>query len=233
MQQNIETTNINASGKQLVKSTMLAVIIAGAILVTVVLPSEFAIDVTGAGKLLGLQGMGEIKQSLARDALNAEEKDLAEQSQALRVLKVTEVQAPESEALETKVAPTVEKKAEPVKLAQAKPVQQKVTSEVTKSYKIKPNDSLELKVTLNKGEEVRYNWQVQGGTLNFDNHGDKPGVNYFNYSKGRNVKSDGGKITAEFDGNHGWFWRNRSASTVTLIMTFSGDYTEIKAPVRN
>ena len=46
---------------QLVKSTIISVVAAGAILVTVVLPSEYAIDPTGIGSALGLKEMGEIK----------------------------------------------------------------------------------------------------------------------------------------------------------------------------
>ncbi len=250
MQQNIEMTNINTSAKQLVMSTILAAVVAGGILVTVVLPSEYAIDVTGVGKLIGLQRMGEIKQSLAQDALKAEQQSLLEaateevassqslnQSKALSESSEKQIIAPQiivpqiTKVAVEEAAKEAAKKEEPQKIQQAEAT--KDASQITQHYTIKPNDSLELKVAMAQGKELRYNWQVEGGTLNFDNHGDRPGVKYFNYSKGRNVKSDGGKITAEFDGNHGWFWRNRSAGTVALTITFSGDYTEVKAPVRN
>ncbi|MEX0302817.1 MAG: transmembrane anchor protein, partial [Leisingera sp.] len=54
--------------EKLVKSTLIAAASAAAILVTVVLPSEYAIDPTGIGRLLGLTGMGEIKNQLAEEA---------------------------------------------------------------------------------------------------------------------------------------------------------------------
>ena len=56
------------STSKLIKSTVLAAIGAGVLLVTVVMPSEYGIDPTGAGKLLRLTDMGEIKISLAKEA---------------------------------------------------------------------------------------------------------------------------------------------------------------------
>ena len=53
---------------QLLRSTVIALVAAIVILVTVVLPAEYAIDPTGAGRLLGLTKMGEIKNSLAEEA---------------------------------------------------------------------------------------------------------------------------------------------------------------------
>jgi hypothetical protein len=56
------------STAKLIKSTILAIIGAGVLLVTVVMPSEYGIDPTGMGRLLGLTDMGEIKTSLAEEA---------------------------------------------------------------------------------------------------------------------------------------------------------------------
>jgi hypothetical protein len=56
------------SSKQLMKSTMIAMAAASALLVTVVLPAEYGIDPTGIGGVLGLTAMGEIKTQLAQEA---------------------------------------------------------------------------------------------------------------------------------------------------------------------
>src|SRR3546814_15843690 len=56
------------SSGQLLRSTLIALIAAGVLLVTVVMPAEYAIDPTGAGRLLGLTQMGELKQTLAEEA---------------------------------------------------------------------------------------------------------------------------------------------------------------------
>jgi hypothetical protein len=47
---------------QLLRSTAIAIVAAGAILITTVLPAEYGIDPTGAGRLLGLTEMGKIKR---------------------------------------------------------------------------------------------------------------------------------------------------------------------------
>ncbi|KFL29690.1 membrane protein [Devosia riboflavina] len=56
------------SAGRLVRSTVIAGASALAILVTVVLPSEYGIDPTGFGRLTGLTTMGQIKMQLAEEA---------------------------------------------------------------------------------------------------------------------------------------------------------------------
>ncbi len=58
----------NASLRKLVRSTLIALVVAVALLVTVVLPAEYGIDPTGVGRVLGLTRMGEIKTRLAKEA---------------------------------------------------------------------------------------------------------------------------------------------------------------------
>ena len=55
------------SARQLVRSTVVALAVAGAILMTVVLPAEYGVDPTGIGRVLGLTQMGEIKSRLAAE----------------------------------------------------------------------------------------------------------------------------------------------------------------------
>jgi hypothetical protein len=43
---------------QLLRSTVIAVITAGVLLITIVLPAEYGIDPTGVGQALGLKQMG-------------------------------------------------------------------------------------------------------------------------------------------------------------------------------
>ena len=54
------------SATKLMQSTILAAIVALTLLITIVMPSEYSIDPTGVGRLLGLKEMGEIKTQLAR-----------------------------------------------------------------------------------------------------------------------------------------------------------------------
>ena len=56
------------TSRQLLRSTVIAVIVAAVLLALVVLPAEYGIDPTGVGRLLNLTEMGEIKQQLAEEA---------------------------------------------------------------------------------------------------------------------------------------------------------------------
>lgn len=57
------------SSAQLIKSTIIAFVVAGVLLLLVILPAEYGYDPTGVGQLLGLKKMGEIKTSLENEAL--------------------------------------------------------------------------------------------------------------------------------------------------------------------
>ena len=55
---------------RLLCATGLAGLIAAALLVFVVLPAEYAVDLTGVGRMIGLTQMGEVKRALAAEAAN-------------------------------------------------------------------------------------------------------------------------------------------------------------------
>ena len=57
-----------ASPRRLLRSTLIALAVAGLLLVTIVLPAEYGIHPTGVGRVLGLTRMGEIKTRLAKEA---------------------------------------------------------------------------------------------------------------------------------------------------------------------
>lgn len=57
------------SSKQLLRSTLIALVAAIAILVGIVLPSEYAIDPTGIGRVLGLTEMGRSRRNWPKKPL--------------------------------------------------------------------------------------------------------------------------------------------------------------------
>lgn len=212
------------SSQQLLKSTFIAAAAAGALLVTVVMPSEYGIDPTGVGQMLGLKSMGEIKVSLAEE-LAAEQAAEAAQQQAATVAPaptpvpmVTPAPAP----IAPPAVQTIQAAAPaPQPVAVAEPT---VRTEQT-SFTLAPNAAVEIKALMDKGATVTYIWQSSGGKINFDVHGDSEAlsIRYHNYEKG-SVITKQGEITAAFDGAHGWFWRNRSGGTVTVDLQVSGDF---------
>lgn len=197
------------SSRQLLRSTVIALIVAAVLLVTVVLPSEYGIDPTRIGRVLGLTQMGEIKMALAAEA----ERD--------RAAGASRAPAPQQAASAATTAP--------VAPAAAGGEQAQRTDEMTLT--LKPGEGAEVKLEMTKGMKASYEWSAVGGPVNHDTHGDGPGGATHSFSKGKQVERDAGELTAPFDGNHGWFWRNRTESDVTVTLKTTGKYRSIKRVV--
>jgi len=202
------------SSKQLIRSTLIAAGVAIALLITIVLPAEYGTDPSGVGSLLGLTKMGEIKVSLAKEAtqdVDANTQPVLKQ-QAIPVISSTK---PSSARIEATPFPN--------KSAQ----QLSSIASHQKSFTLKPGEATEIKLRMKKGEKVAFQWTTEGGNVNFDTHGDSATLDYYGYGKGRQVAGDNGVLIAAFDGNHGWFWRNRSESDVTITLNTQGNYQSI------
>ena len=65
------------SSTQLIKSTIIAFLVAVVVLLVAVLPAEYGVDITGLGKVFGLQQMGEIKAELEQANHKQEKQELA------------------------------------------------------------------------------------------------------------------------------------------------------------
>ena len=183
---------------QLLKATVVAIAVAFILIVVVVLPAEYGSDPTGMGKILGLKEMGEIKMSL----LDESHKESSQQNTTSSI----EIDHTE----EAMVNNTINKD----------------VVEIT----IEPGQAIEIKLEMRSGSLVQYKWKTIKGGLNYNLHGDgyKGSQQFISYKKGRMVPSDSGELKAEFDGYHGWFWRNREKFSVTVNLQTSGDYIQIK-----
>lgn len=197
------------SSKQLIKSTVMAAAAAAAILVTIVLPSEYAIDPTGVGSALGLTEMGEIKTQLAEEA---------EMDRVKATAPAQTVPVQEGSSLLDRIIREFG-----VSSAHA----QEAARQDEMSVTLQPGEGAEIKLSMVKGAKANFSWTANGGKVNFDTHGDGGGEN-ISYEKGRGASEDSGVIEAAFDGNHGWFWRNRTGDPVTITVKTDGAYTDIK-----
>ena len=209
------------STAKLIRSTIISAVVALVLLVTVVMPAEYAMDPTGVGRLLGLTEMGEIKQQLAEEAAADEAAQLA------AVPAVTEERAPEPAAPMQQVASTPEPQIEPATAAPtpAAAAEPEWTDEVR--FVLTPGEGTEFKLTMEEGAVASFHWVSEGGPVNFDTHGDGSGQS-ISYEKGRGVAEDEGELTAAFTGNHGWFFRNRNNGDVTMVLRTRGNYGELK-----
>ena len=185
------------TSSQLLKSTIIALFVAVALLLCIVIPAEYGTDPTGVGALLGLKKMGKIKVSLEQEALKEKPKfdDYISTNEEMR------------ERLETSIG-----------------------YKDVKEFVIAPDDAIEIKLEMEKGSIAKYRWKTQSGGLNYNLHGDgyKGSQESTTYKKGRMTSSDTGEFKAEFDGYHGWFWRNRNNKSVTVTLETIGDYILIK-----
>ena len=97
-------------------------------------------------------------------------------------------------------------------------------------FVISPDEAIEIKLEMKKCSIAKYNWTTKNGGLNYNLHGDghKGSQKSISYKKGRMTSSDSGEFKSEFDGYHGWFWRNRNNESVTVTLETFGDYILIK-----
>lgn len=221
------------STRQLLKSTAIAIVAASVILVTIVLPAEYAIDPTGVGRALQLTQMGEIKKQLAIEAEADRQRDrqpapapaapdrrssLGDIIGGLLVSPALAHPHDDDEAAPANKTPNKS-------VAQPAPGGKTDETVVT----LKPNEGVEYKLTMTRGAVVEYSWKTDGGNVNYDLHASpKGGGKETSYKKGRDVASDSGTLMAMYDGSHGWFWRNRSTRNVTITLKTTGAYSEIK-----
>ena len=205
---------------QLLKSTVIAAIAALLLLLIIVMPAEYGVDPTGLGSITGLTRMGETKMALADEAA-AEERALA----AAMNQPLTE---PEVEPAETQELDSSASASAPAEVAQSPtPMEPDIRSDEMQ-VSLAPGVGREIKVTMAQGKTVEYSWQSEGGIANFDIHGDSVPleIDYHNYSRGAE-QSSSGVLEAAFDGNHGWFWRNRTDSPIVVTIQTRGEYTDI------
>lgn len=178
---NTSITHPLPSLPKLIKATVFALIVAGVILITLVLPAEFGIDPTGIGKALSLT------------KLNSK----PAQTQALT--------PPTNEAVSiSSNTPAVE----PVEQLSTSPV---VKSEVPfrsdeLTITLQEDEGTEIKALMKKGEQFVFAWATDGGKVNFDMHGEQPnsGEAFTSFWKDKQKTSANGIFVAPFDGTHGW-----------------------------
>lgn len=197
---NTHNTHPLPTQPQLIKATGIALVAAAAILITTVLPAEHGIDPTGIGKALGLTAL--------HNSEGAETKGNANGIVAAAV-----------------AAPVV---SAPVTIASRQATPYRAD---TRQITLQPGEGLEFKTRLEKGAALIYSWKTQRGEeINHEFHGEplhaKADV-YESYLLEKQVSESSGALIAPFTGTHGWYWRNKNTTPVTVTLNASGFYTDI------
>jgi len=95
-------------------------------------------------------------------------------------------------------------------------------------FKLAPGAAIEIKLVMNEGDAATFQWSIEGGTVEYDMHGDAGEARSESYKSGNDAADDAGELTAAFTGEHGWYWRNTSASAVSVMLRVRGTYSEVR-----
>lgn len=191
------------SSMQLLKSTVVALVVAIVLLLTVIIPAEYGVDPTGIGRVLGLKEMGEMKAEFEQE---------------------------KSEEHHGHDSPNIEK-SEPVKSSEEVLIVYDEEQEEVLNLVLGPNQSTEVKLEMLEGNKVYFYWTANGSVLNYDLHGDPynaPTDFYHSYEKGKGLAEQKGELHAAFSGLHGWYWRNRTEEPVKVTLEVKGQFSAIK-----
>ncbi|WP_213705137.1 transmembrane anchor protein, partial [Enterobacter asburiae] len=136
------------------------------LLITIVMPSEYGIDPTGVGRLLGLKQMGEIKTQLAEEAATDKQASTSQWGQST---------TPTNERPVADNPPTITQNNYPelsVPATTRAPEAPTAGSQRNQLLiTLKPNEAAEVKMEMRKDARVTYQW-TSSGPVNVDAHGD-------------------------------------------------------------
>lgn len=192
---------------QLLGAALLALLI----LITTVLPAEYAIDLTGAGKLLGLTELNQVKQGAIDPAA---------------LLEAPDGQLKNSETGNTDHSNNAEGGKPP-----AAYFSETARKEDALTLTLQPGQGAEIKAVMNKGQRLFFSWQADG-LLYVDMHGEEPNASADDFTQYRAqlaTRSEGA-LTAEFPGTHGWYWKNDQLQPITIELQVTGYYQAIYMP---
>jgi hypothetical protein len=97
---------------------------------------------------------------------------------------------------------------------------------------LKPHSGIELKARMRAGDHMIFRWEASA-PVKVDMHGERPNAQegeFTSFWKERALSSAQGAYTARFDGTHGWYWRNRSETDITIKLNTAGFYEALFQP---
>lgn len=191
--------------RRLWKGIALAMAAALLILVLVVLPAEYGIDPTGAGRAMGLTAINGPTRTL-------QVKDVIGGNENYREVKVPDPGQPT-----------------PLPNPAVSQVKAQAPAMRTMVVKLGPFQETEIKTVLDAAQVILYSWKVEGGKVYVDFHGHEPngGQEFVRYEEQQEGTGGNGSLVAPFAGEHGWFWLNLEETPVTITLQVSGYYKDI------
>ena len=179
----------------LAKASGLAVAVAALVLTLFVLPAEYGIDPTGAGRALGISGMA----SAAPVDASPAQADIAGSA------------APDKGAI----------------------ARTGTWREDEMTIELAPHSGKEIKAQMGAGDSFVFEWSAKGGPVKLDMHGERTNAaegEFTSYWEERAIESGKGIFTAPFEGTHGWYWRNKGDTPVSITVKVTGFQRDLFEP---
>lgn len=95
-----------------------------------------------------------------------------------------------------------------------------------KTIVLQPGKGMEVKARMKAGDSFNFRWTATG-PVRADMHGEPTGGKddeFTDYWKQKNISSGQGSFTAPFAGTHGWYWKNRETTPITVTVKLDGFY---------
>src|SRR5215204_2053532 len=198
--------------KKIIKALFIALLIAAVLLITIVLPAEYGIDPTGAGKVFGFSRLHIPKDSvLARTGPDT----------------ITQTRYPLIKMEKAGSGPEVPRPAEADDPAPEKQLEQREDSILVT---VPAGKGIEYKTYMLKYGKMKYEWTTDKGTVYFDFHGEVHQANppkdvfYESYTIAYSHNMVG-TFLAPFEGKHGWYFRNKGSEDINVTIRLKGQYS--------
>jgi hypothetical protein len=195
------------SAKRLIVSTVVAIIVAAAVLMAFVLPAEYGLDPTGIGRLTGIDALGQ------PPTRTIEISNVIGGNESLRELEIPDF-------------------GEPVPLPNPEVYQHEERAAQTQEFSvtIPPEQETEIKTVLGEGKMITFSWRTDEGMIYSDFHGHDPALGddfWVRYREHQEGNGDDGSLVAPFAGEHGWYWLNFNEFPVTVTLTVTGYFDDM------
>ncbi len=105
--------------------------------------------------------------------------------------------------------------------------------EDTLTITLAPHSGQEVKAHMQAGDNFVFSWTSTGGPVKVDMHGEKPNPaegEFTSYWEEKQLTEARGTFTAPFEGTHGWYWRNKGETPVTVTVKTTGFYKDLFQP---
>ncbi len=191
-----------ASSKRLLVGSLVAIVVAALLLVTVVLPAQYGVDPTGLGRVMGLTALS------TSGTRSFEVTDIIGGNEVIRTVEVADA-------------------GEPTPLPNPAVFQQGEGPARTETLEVPigPFEETEVKVVMTGGKMILFSWEVDQGDIYSDYHGHDPELGsefWVRYREQMEGSGGEGSLVAPFGGEHGWYWVNYNEYPVVVTLQVTG-----------